>query len=176
MLFSCYSFMMPVYAEEISEKDSGAVRVPDSVAKLESSVSADATVTACEANLLNSGELQVVVKASGTPNSYKLWKMSSGGSDYSLVCESKYPVLIYTEYAEGDKFAVSVTNGTLDSDSEKYEVTNIRYEALSSTSEVTWCNNILKGLKVVPNPDAQTNVFNSVYGYDRRYRRYGSAW
>ena len=160
--------MLPVYAEDATGDSS--LSLPNSEQSLGSTVSTlstDVSVTACEANLLISGELQVIVKATDTPNTYKLWKLSSGDSDYSLVCESKYPVLIYADYKDGDKYAVSVTSGALDSESERYEITNIRFENPSATSSTTWIPNILEGLEMVPNPDAPTNVFSATYGYPK---------
>ena len=121
-----------------------------------------------EANILADNELQVIVKATENTKLYKLWKISSETGEYSLVYESKYPILISENYSETDKYAVSLVSNLLDDESEKYEITKFRSESASiGAGSAGWVSNILLGTSLVPNPDAPTNIYSSSYGYDK---------
>ena len=131
-------------------------------------IDTEAYVDDYEANVLGDGELQVIVKATENTKTYKLWKKAEGAKDYTLVLESKYPVLIYEGYSETDKYAVTLVSDLLDNESDRYEINRIRSEASASQGDVNgWVSNILLGLSVVPNPDAPTNIWSSSYGYDK---------
>lgn len=150
MLFSFYSFMIPVRAAEISdEMDTGAY------------------MEDYEANVLLGNELQVIVKATDNAKTFRLWRLAEGSDKYELVRESKYPILIYENYLESDKYAVSIVSNLLDTESEKYEIKKFRSEVSSSGTDSGWVSNILEGLTMVPNPDAPTNVWGSEYTYEK---------
>ena len=169
MLFSFYSFMMPTYAAEIITEE-GKTEAPDKgtgAVKLNSS-NTTAEFVDYEANVFSSGELQLIVKATGEVESYKLWKLAAGATDYTLAIESKYPILIYEDYTNTDKYAVSIVSAALSKESERYEITDLRFESATPQTTATWHSNILKGLTVVRNSNnPNTNIFNNQYGYDK---------
>ncbi len=121
-----------------------------------------------EANVFLSGELQIVVKASENTKAYKLWRLAEGSAEYELVKETKYPIIIYENYLDSDKYAVSLVSTLLDDESEKYEIRKFKSElAGSENTETAWVENILLGKDMVPNPDAPTNIWDTKYGYDK---------
>ena len=128
----------------------------------------EASVEDYEANVFVGNELQVIVKATENTKTYKLWRLASGSDEYSLVYESKYPILIYEDYLESDKYAITLVSSFLDDESDFYEITKYRSEVSSLESSTSgWVSNILEGLTMVPNPDAPTNIWSSSYGYDK---------
>ena len=128
----------------------------------------EAKVEDYEANVINESELQVIVKATDNTKTYKLWRKANGENDYTLVLESKYPILVYEEYSENDKYAITLVSNLLDTECEYYEIKRIRSESSSSEGDMGgWVSNILEGLTVVPNPNAQTNIWGPSFGYNK---------
>ena len=120
-----------------------------------------------EANVLLGNELQVIVKATDNAKTFRLWRLAEGSDKYELVRESKYPILIYENYLESDKYAVSIVSNLLDTESEKYEIKKFRSEVSSSGTDSGWVSNILEGLTMVPNSDAPTNVWGPSFTYKK---------
>lgn len=120
-----------------------------------------------EANAFDSGELQVTLKASENTLKYKLWKRAAGESEYALISESPYPIIVYEKYSESDEYAVSLISNALRTESELYELKEIK-KATKGTDDnaAVWYTNILEGKTFVPNTNA-TAVFSSSYGYDK---------
>ena len=118
-----------------------------------------------EAFYFEDGELQVTLKASENTQKYKLWRKTQG-SEYSLICETPYPIIVYEGYSESDTYAVSLVSNALRTESELVELTKIRnYIEGADSSSAERRINLLDGLKF--EAAAGTAVWSSDYGYEK---------
>lgn len=129
-------------------------------------VDVNAEITACEAIAFDNGELQVTVQASDNALKYKFWRMAANDSEYALVSESVYPFGVYEDYNESDKYAVSVVSKYMRTESELYEIAEIKSAADITESSYTFSDNLLSGKTFVANTGA-TAAYSSAYGYDK---------
>lgn len=127
----------------------------------------NATLDDYEAYAFESGELQITLKASANTLKYKLWRKASGESDYTLVTESPYPIIIFQNYSENDSYAVSLISNAFRTESELYELEHIRASsaAVKDDSSV-WYTNIFVGKPFVPDAGA-TPEYSSAYSYSK---------
>ncbi|MBQ3015533.1 MAG: glycoside hydrolase N-terminal domain-containing protein [Clostridia bacterium] len=83
-----------------------------------------ATVSQVMGYVTDSGELQAVVKSNSNTVSYRLYEKASGQSEYTLLCETKAPVLC-TSYSSDKEYAVSVLSYHHNEESELYKIGSI---------------------------------------------------
>ena len=120
-----------------------------------------------EAYAFENGELQVTLKTTENTQKYRLWKMAEGESEYTLVTESIYPIIIYNGYVETDKYAVSLISDALRTESELFELASIRQASAGAEDDAAvWVDNVLLGKTVTKGSEA-TPTFNNnnTYGY-----------
>lgn len=131
-------------------------------------VSIEPVLDSYEANLFEDGELQITLKASDNASTYKLWKKAAGASEYSLVAESLYPVIITEGYTKGDEYAISIVSKYLNTESKIYEITKIKNAtAVSASGAGKWNTNILSSTAFVPSDEAAGMVLSAKYGYNK---------
>ena len=134
---------------------------------------AELSETVVKGYLTDEGELQVVVKTNANVTGYRLYEKATR-SEYTLVCESKAPVLC-TAYRENKIYAVTlISEGN--TESEKIEVESI----LNGSAY----ENIFVGKTFVPASDARANAVDGyeywnltdgvIYPADYKVGRYSS--
>ena len=135
---------------------------------------AELAETVVKGYLADEGELQVVVKTNVNVKSYRLYEKSKATAEYTLVCESKAPVLC-TAYAENKIYAVTLILED-NIESEKIEVESI----LNGSAY----ENVFVGKTFVPATDARANAVDGyeywnltdgvIYPADYKVGRYSS--
>ncbi len=115
-----------------------------------------------EANVFLSGELQIIIKASDNTKTYRLWRKAIGDTDYNLVLETKYPIIVYEYYLETDKYAVSLVSDLLNDETELYEINKYNSEvSISQDNSVGCSSNLLDGLEIIPTEEAAQQVYKT---------------
>jgi hypothetical protein len=101
-----------------------------------------APVLDVSANVVND-ELQVTIKSSEYSEKYRLYSKAKMSDDWTLVTESKYPIIIDSTYVKTNIYGVSAVNGF----GEESEIVKIgTYNTSSGTVDYNSAN-ILEGLK-----------------------------
>ncbi len=122
-----------------------------------------ASVNKISANVID-GELQVAVNASEYAASYKLYSRTSSIADWTLVTESKYPIIKHAGYTASLKYGISVVSYF----GEESEITAITAFNQTFDEAEYSASNILAGKEFVPTAEAMANVHNldhATYGY-----------
>ena len=131
-------------------------------------IDVNALVTDYEANAFENGELQVTIKATDNTLTYKLWRMAEGEDEYTLITESPYPIIIYDEYNETDRYAVSVVSKYLRAESELYVLPTVRKVLKESVGDdAKWYTNLLLNQSAEPFDSNATKQVYSGYGYTK---------
>ena len=151
--------IVPVNSDGVEGKGALAYQNP---------IDVDAELDGYEAYAFENGELQVTVKSSENTLSYRLWKMAEGESDYTLVTESPYPIIIHEGYDEAAKYAISLVSNALRTESELYELANIRNATEGSDgSSAVWYTNLLSDMEFTKGEGATSIFGGNTYGYHR---------
>ena len=135
----------------------------DGVLCYQNPVDVNATLGEYEAVAFDNGDLQITMKATDNTLLYKLWKKAQGESEYSLVSETSYPVIIYDQYNETDVYAVSLVSKFLHTASELYEI-DVKTPAQVIGDGSVYSENLLSGKSFVAN-SGSTAAYNTSYGY-----------
>lgn len=61
-------------------------------------------------SVLESGELQVTVKSSGSVSEYRLYSKAQSDNEYTLISSDKYPIILGGMYSQSTNYYVSVVN------------------------------------------------------------------
>ena len=135
-------------------------------------VTPNAEINGYVAYAFENGELQVTVKATENTGAYRLWKKSEGASDYTLVAESPYPIIVYDGYTETDSYALTVLSKYLNVESEMFLLSSVQgVSEGSDTNAAKWHTNLLLGKEVVATEGAlacvNPNSKWGSYGYDK---------
>lgn len=118
--------------------------------------------TAC---IVDETELQVTVDASQIAKTYKLWKMSSGATEYTLLAESDYPVIIDTAYSKTASYGISVV-GVYGGETEIVPITKYTTTDGGSSDLPVYYRNFLTDYTFVGAPDALAHILANM-GYSR---------
>ncbi len=117
-------------------------------------VDSDVELYGASWKVVASGELQVIVDANDNAGKFILWEKAKGATEYSIVDQSKFPLLA-TKYNIDSDYAVSVLSIYDGSETELY-VLEPNYDV----------NNILAGKKFIPTEEALSGIYSDNYGYD----------
>ena len=131
-----------VGADGSESKRALAYRVPDDLS---------APVLDVSASIVND-ELQVVIKSNDYSEKFRLYGKAKANDNWTLVSESKYPVIIDETYVKTNIYGVSVVNRF----GEESEITKIGvYNTSSGTIDFNSAN-ILEGAVFVPTAEGDT--------------------
>ncbi len=119
-----------------------------------------ASVEKISANIVD-GELQVAINATEYAKTYRLYSRISSKADWTLVSESKYPIIKYADFVPGMHYGVSV---------ESYfggesEIVNISAFNHSFEESDYTASNILVGRDFSPTSESAGNIHATAYGY-----------
>ncbi len=117
-----------------------------------------AAVNKVSANVID-GELQVAVDANEFAASYKLYSRTASNAVWTLVTESKYPIIKHADYSTALKYGISVVSYF----GGESEITTITSFNQTFDEEEYSASNILAGKEFVASGAAATNVHNSEY-------------
>lgn len=104
-------------------------------------VDSGCTVSAVVGSVLESGDAQFTVKATGTVSEYRLYSVPKVGEEYTLITSSKYPIINCGTYSTDCHYYVSVVNSYTSEESERMKVS--KYGSSSSADYDS--SNILAG-------------------------------
>ncbi|MBQ8380331.1 MAG: glycoside hydrolase N-terminal domain-containing protein [Clostridia bacterium] len=107
-------------------------------------IDTSAKVVGVSANVAKSGELQIIVDSCANSAAYRLYEKNEENSEYKLIYESAFPLLVAKEYSKSAKYAVSALSYYDKSESELYEITEIMESSLDYDP-----TNILLGKEVI---------------------------
>lgn len=114
-------------------------------------------------SVLESGELQVTVNASGSVSEYRLYSKSQSETEYTLISSGKYPVILGGTYSQSTNYYVSVVNALTGEESGKLIVS--RFGA--STSVDYNAANVFSGKTFVAGDRATATHDGEAYGYGK---------
>ncbi len=122
----------------------------------------DAVVNELSANIVD-GELQVAVDANEFTSRYKLYSRANDNAEWTVVTDSAYPVIIYSDYDRSMQYGISVESyfGT-ESDVVKITAFNTAFNEIEYSAA-----NILKGQKFIHTAvgEASKHGDHTNYGY-----------
>ncbi|MBQ3016957.1 MAG: hypothetical protein IJD79_09280, partial [Clostridia bacterium] len=151
ILLGMISALIPIQAYAANEE---AIEGVGSTATADTSVS----INNVSAYVLDSGEFQVAVDATNGAT-YKLYELTSGATEYSLVAESEYPVIIADSFESTSTYAVSVTsfNGA---ETEKFVIEHLDVKSASYNP-----NNVFEGKEFIGAANAPST--GTTYAYSK---------
>ena len=140
-----------VNAQGVESKRALVYRNPDDVSS---------NVDGVSASIVNE-ELQVAVKSNSYAGKYRLYSRKTATSDWVLVQESLYPIIIEKSYDSLLKYGVSVES-LYGGESEITQISSYNNAPVTIDYDAS---NILSGTTFDPTPSAQTVVHTSAYDY-----------
>ena len=120
-----------------------------------------ASITDTRAYVLESGDVQMVINANSNSEIFRLYSKSKTDSAYTLVKESKTPV-IPTVYDSSLQYAVSALSFYDGTESKLFEVTDFASYASDYNAK-----NVFEGNTFVQNSTSNTATPMSSYGYEK---------
>ena len=94
-------------------------------------IDTSAKVNDVSGHVLESGEFQVVIDANEVTAKYRLYEKAEGASDYVLVTESGYPIIIESSFNKTSTYAVSAISFFEGTESEKVVIRRLNGDTAS---------------------------------------------
>lgn len=106
--------------------------------------------------IVNENNLEITIEATGSISTYRLYEKVSTSGTYTLVKESKFPLISYDSYKLNSSYAISIVSSYDDSES------NLYWIDMNNTN-----SNIFQNKEFIPTVEAGNAVWDNNYNYSK---------
>ena len=106
--------------------------------------------------IINENNLEITIEATGSISTYRLYEKVSTSGTYTLVKESKFPLISYDSYKLNSSYAISIVSSYDDSES------NLYWIDMNNTN-----SNIFQNKEFIPTVEAGNAVWDNNYNYSK---------